>query len=112
VSEANVLLSGAARFDYFNTVREIRGTFTLRNKNHFDTVGGLVNSGEIRVESESRLNVFGDLTIDEGTVFVDSTSVLDVKSNAIEVIGGNLTVRAQGRWCQHALCRARKVGRR
>jgi hypothetical protein len=93
ISEANVLLNGAARFDYFNTIRENRGTFTLRNKNHFDTVGGLVNSGEIRVESESRLNVFGDLIVNEGTVFVDTTSVLDVRGNAIEVIGGNLTVQ-------------------
>ena len=93
MSEANVLLSGAARFDYFNTIRENRGSFTLRNKNHFSTAGGLVNKGSIRVESESRLNVFGNFTVDEGTVFVDSTSVLDVKGNAIEVIGGNLTVQ-------------------
>jgi len=93
VSEANVLLSGAARFDYFNTVRENRGSFTLRNKNHFDTVGGLVNKGAIRVEAESRLNVFGDLTIDEGTVLVDGNAILDVKGNTIEVIGGNVTVQ-------------------
>jgi hypothetical protein len=93
VSEANVLLSGAARFDYFNTIRENRGSLTLRNKNHFDTAGGLVNKGAIRVEVESRLNVMGDFTVDEGTVFVDSTSVLDVEGNTIEVIGGNVTVQ-------------------
>jgi hypothetical protein len=93
VSEANVLLSGAARFDYFNTIRENRGSFTLRNRNHFNTAGGLVNKGAIRIESNSRLNVFGDFTVDEGTVFVDSSSVLDVQGNAIEVIGGSLTVQ-------------------
>jgi hypothetical protein len=93
VSEANVLLSGAARFDYFNTIRENRGAFTLRNKNHFDTVGDLVNKGAVRIESDSRLNVVGDFTVDEGTVFVDSTSILDVKSpNTLEVVGGTLTV--------------------
>jgi hypothetical protein len=92
VSAANVLLSGAARFDYFNTIGENRGSFTLRNRNHFDTAGGLVNKGAIRLESESRLNVFGDLVVDEGTVSVDSASVLDVKGNTIEVIGGNVTV--------------------
>jgi hypothetical protein len=93
ISEANVLLSGAARFDYFNTLRENRGAFTLRNKNHFDTAGGLLNRGEIRIEGRSRLNMLGDLTIDEGTVFVDSTSILDIKGHTTEVIGGNLTIQ-------------------
>jgi hypothetical protein len=93
VSEANVLLSGAARFVYFNTIRENRGSFTLRNKNHFDTVGGLVNEGTIRLEAESRLNVFGDFVVDEGSVFVDGNSILDVKTNAIEVIGGSVHVQ-------------------
>jgi hypothetical protein len=90
VNEASVLLSGAARFDYFNTIRENRGQFTLRNKNHFDTDGDLLNSGLIRIEAGSRLGVHGNFTIDEGTVVVDATSELDVQGNTIEIIGGSL----------------------
>ncbi|QEG33361.1 hypothetical protein [Bythopirellula goksoeyrii] len=92
VSEANVLLSGAARFNYFNTIRENRGTFTLRNKNHFTTAGDLHNSGTINIELDARLNVSGNLVVDEGTVFVDGSSILDVGTNSVEVLGGNITV--------------------
>ena len=91
VSEANVLLSGAALFSYFNTIRENQGTFTLRNNNHFTTAGDLLNRGEINVELNARLNVAGNFVVDEGTVVVDSSSVLDV-SNTLEVIGGTVTV--------------------
>ncbi len=93
VSEADVLLSGAARFDYLNTIRENRGKLTLRNNNHFTTDGDLLNRGQIHVESNARLNVAGDLIVDEGTVMVDASSVLDVGANTVEVVGGTLTIQ-------------------
>ncbi|MCA9258156.1 MAG: PEP-CTERM sorting domain-containing protein [Planctomycetales bacterium] len=91
VSEANVLLDGAAAFKYFTTLRENRGAFTLRNKNFFTTVGDLRNSGAINVELDAKLKVSGRLIVDEGAVAVDSTGVLEV-DDAIEVIGGAVTI--------------------
>lgn len=91
-SEANILLSGKASFNYLNTISENRGSLTLRNRNEFQTAGALLNSGQILVESGSRLVVAGDLTVDEGELFVDAASTWSVGANTIEVVGGRVHV--------------------
>ena len=64
VNEANVILSGAARFDYFNTVAVNRGTFELHNQRSFTTAGDYTNDGGTTiVDSGAELRVAGDLTV-------------------------------------------------
>ena len=92
VNAANVKLSGRAVFPYFNSVRENEGVINLDNY-VFHTEGDLVNRGEIRM-TNSQLVVDGALTIDEGNLTADSTSLLstNVLGAPISVIGGSLTL--------------------
>lgn len=98
---ANVTLSGQALFPYFNTLADNQGSLALKNKHRFTTVGDLANSGQITVEGNSRLDVNGKLTVDEGSVFVELGSIISAATgagaSAVEVIGGTFTfIRAPG----------------
>lgn len=105
VNEANVLLSGAAKFDYFNTVEINRGSFTLQNQRDFTTVGSYTNDGgSTRVESGARLVVSDALIVNGGNVTIDGDSTLRVNGvvesindgpavrRDIEVNGGSLVI--------------------
>ncbi len=91
VNEANVILSGAARFDYFNTVAVNRGTFELHNQRSFTTAGDYTNDGGTTlVDSGAELRVAGDLTVNGGTVRFAATS--GFRADNVEVNGGSLVI--------------------
>ncbi|MEX2543485.1 MAG: PEP-CTERM sorting domain-containing protein [Phycisphaeraceae bacterium] len=92
INASSITLSGQALFPYLNTMEENQGSLTLLNRQQFNTASSLLNRGELRVEGGSRLNVAGNLIVDEGAVFIDATSSFDVGSDAVEVIGGSLLV--------------------
>lgn len=104
---ANVTLSGAAHFAYFNTVQANLGTLNLLDQHQFHTVGSYANRGGVtRVESGAGLHVNGALLIDGGSVHIGSDSELSIAGSLvdrgdgslerrdIEVIGGSLDIAA------------------
>ncbi|MCC5829366.1 MAG: PEP-CTERM sorting domain-containing protein [Phycisphaeraceae bacterium] len=93
INASDITLHGRAYFPYLNTMRENRGSLQVRTRNFFFTEGDLLNSGHISVQFNSALIVDGHLVVDEGSLFVDLTSTLDVGSDTIEVIGGSIVVQ-------------------
>lgn len=93
INASDITLSGRALFPYLNTMRENTGSIALLDRHEFNTTGDLLHRGELRVEGNSRLNVNGDLIVDEGLVFVDATSNFSVGTNTVEVIGGSIVVQ-------------------
>ncbi len=88
VNRSNITLSGRALFQYLNTVQRNEGTLTFDNRNHFITEGDFTNTGTVNITNGGRFDVQGDLLVDGGTVFGDSSASITVNNNTITVDGG------------------------
>lgn len=94
INAANVILSGAAKFDYFNTVAVNRGTFELHNQRSFTTVDSYENQGGTTlVDSGAALRIADDLIVNGGSVTYTGNSTM--RADNVEVNGGTL-VLAEG----------------
>lgn len=94
VSEANVTLSGAAKFDYFNTVEINRGTFTLLNHHDFQAAGSYTNEGGTTVvDSGARLVVRGALTVNGGNVTWRAGSRFRINGENVTLEDGSVVRR-------------------
>lgn len=102
---ANVTLSGAAKFDYFNTVSTNLGTLTLLNQHQFSTAGNFENrGGTTRVDSGAGLHVNGSLLVKGGQLIFDGGAELTIagedralddgaiERHDIEVAGGEFRI--------------------
>ncbi|QNN20832.1 hypothetical protein HED60_00630 [Planctomycetales bacterium ZRK34] len=78
INEANVTLSGAASFRYFNTVQENRGTINFARRQNFITTGGLANSGAINIDTNAILDVRGDYTNNGGATTLTNSALMKV----------------------------------
>ena len=92
-NDAEVVFSGAARWLYFNTLRENRNLLEFRDHFHFHTVGDFANSGELNIDNGAELDVHGRFTNRGGTTIVSDASQLNF-SNGLEVDGGLVRIEA------------------
>ncbi|MEM7468692.1 MAG: hypothetical protein AAF387_17625, partial [Pseudomonadota bacterium] len=94
-NNANVTLSGAAKFDYFNTVEVNRGTLNLRNQHQFNTASSFTNEGgTTSVESGAGLHLNGPLFVNGGNVSFTGNSEFSVTSQLVEQTNGELARRS------------------
>ncbi len=62
-NQANVTLSGAnSNFTNFNHLADNQGSFNLSSGRTFNTLGDLTNSGQVKIDKTSKLNVNGTYT--------------------------------------------------
>ena len=93
VNKSDITLSGRAKFEYLNTVETNAGRLAFANRNQFETAGPLTNTGSIEVTGGSRLEVNGDLFVEDGgRVFIGRGSSWSVGSNTINIQGGTVDV--------------------
>lgn len=92
---ADVLLSGAALFPYFNTVEVNLGTIRFEQMQQFHTAGQFENrGGEVAVQSGAGLFVHGPLQIRGGSVSITGAgSTLEVAGGSFEQDDGSLARR-------------------
>ncbi|MGD9602831.1 MAG: hypothetical protein AB7O21_17625 [Gammaproteobacteria bacterium] len=112
---ANVTLSGAAKFDYFNTLSTNLGTLKLLNQHQFSTAGNFENrGGTTLIDSGAGLHVNGSLLVNGGQVIFGGGAELTiagenrtlddgtVERHDVEVAGGELRI-SQGTSLSSAL---------
>ncbi len=93
-NNASVTLSGAAKFDYFNTLGINRGTLRVRGRHQFRTAGNLENrGGEILVDTSGALHVQGALLVNGGMVTIGDGSTLSVTGGDVLQPDGSLARR-------------------
>ncbi len=92
-NDAEVVFSGAARWDYFDTLRENRNVLEFRDHHHFHTVGDFANSGELTVDNDSELDNNGTFTNHGGTAVFSGASTLGATGGVV-VEGGLVRIEA------------------
>ena len=90
-NDADVLLSGRASFDYFDTVEVNRGRLRLAQGQRFHTVGNYENrGGETFIDTNATLIVNGALLINGGVVRVGEEFDVDTTTSRLQVAGGDV----------------------
>ncbi|MGE0337093.1 MAG: hypothetical protein AB7O21_20380 [Gammaproteobacteria bacterium] len=92
-NDSAVFLSGAVKFDYFNTVEVNRGTLSLTNGHQFHTASGYENrGGSTVVDTGGGLHVAGALIVNGGEVRIGQTTAasLTPKYSRLTVAGALL----------------------
>ncbi len=92
-NDAEVVFSGAARWDYLDTLRENRNVVEFRDHHHFHTVGDFANSGDLTVDNDSELDVNGTFTNRGGTAIFSGGSTLNADDGVV-VEGGLVRIEA------------------
>ncbi|MEX2480852.1 MAG: hypothetical protein WD928_08325, partial [Gammaproteobacteria bacterium] len=91
-NDADVLLSGRASFEYFNTVEVNRGRLRLAQGQFFDTAGTFENrGGETWVDTNAALNVNGALIVNGGLVRIGDVFDVDTTTSVLRVAGADVT---------------------
>lgn len=94
VNASNIVMSGAASFEYLNTLRVNEGTFTLRDQHQFHTVGSYENRGGTTVvESGAGLHVAGGLFVNGGSVTFGAATEIGIDGTTIVLPNGESAER-------------------
>ena len=90
-NDADVLLSGSASFDYFDTVEVNRGRLRLAQGQRFHTTANYENrGGETLVDTNASLVVNGALVINGGLVRIGEEFDVDTTTSRLQVAGGEV----------------------
>ena len=93
-NNADVTFSGAASFDYFNTVKVNTGRLTLLNQHQFNTAETFENRGGVTtIDSGAGLHVAGALLVNGGEVSFGDNAEFTAAGASIEQPDGTAAAR-------------------